>query len=56
MRLVLVLSSALEGCCVAVCVDIDIAVGVVNSIGHFIVRTIFFDCGRRTSWLGVSIG
>jgi hypothetical protein len=49
MRFVVVLSSALEGCCVAVCVDVDIAVGIGNSIGHLIVGAIFFDYRRGTS-------
>jgi hypothetical protein len=55
MRFIVVLSSALEGCRVAVCFDVNIAVGVVNSIGHFLIGAIFFDHRRRTSWLGVSI-
>ena len=55
MRLVLVLSSALEGCRIAGRININIAVGVLNSIGHLIVRAIFFDYRRGTSWWIVSI-
>jgi len=52
MRLVLVLSSALEGCRIAGSVNVNIAIGVGNSIGHLIVGAIFFDCRRGASCFG----
>jgi len=56
VRLIVVLSSALVRRRVAGNFGIDIYVGIVNSIGHFLVGAIFFDYRRGTFCKGVSVG
>ena len=56
MRLVVVLSSALVRRRVAGRFGVNTSVGIVNSIGHLLVGTIFFDYRRGTFYEGVSIG